>query len=237
MLAGSPAAYSQSVHLVRGFYLERSKDVFGIRCHGIVERTGSKWKVYPLPQSDVETWKRLRREDENNFGESPTAATYQRQEVIGPYQVEGSRVWFGNQYYDGETDTGVGAFGYFDMDAREYRLFSPPEIARWEISALLVEVDAVWLGLDHFVEDVSKIPGGLVRWDRNTHQVQHYPLEFLVEHIRRDTTDSSELVLSTAGGCALFRNGDLERFKVEKAAGGKETAVRIERFPPLPSMQ
>jgi hypothetical protein len=139
MLAGASDASEQSGSLGRGFSLERSQDEFGMRCHGIVEGSGSSWKIYPLPQSDAGTWKRLRREDEENFGVPPTAATYQRQEVIGSYQVEGSRVWFGNQYYDGEGDTGVGAFGYFDMDTRQYQLFSPVEIARWEISALLVE--------------------------------------------------------------------------------------------------
>lgn len=235
VLIGASDTGDQSANLGRGFSLERSKDEFGVRSHGIVEGTGSSWKIYPLPQSDVDTWKRLRREDEENFGVPPTAATYQRQEVIGPYQVEGGRVWFGNEYYDGEGDTGVGAFRYFDMDTRQYGLFSPPEIARWEISALLVEPGAVWLGLDHFAEDVSKVPGGLVRWDRHTQQIQRYPLEFLIEHIRRDTNDPSELVLSTVAGYALFRNGDLERFRVEKGAGGKGTAVRITRFPPLPS--
>ena len=46
--------------------------------------------------------------------------------MIGPYQIDGARIWFGKNFYDGEGDTGVGAFGYFDTSTRAYTLFSPP---------------------------------------------------------------------------------------------------------------
>jgi hypothetical protein len=110
-----------------------------------------------------------------------TAHQYERQEVIGPYQVEGSRLWFGNHFYDSEGMRGVGAFGYFDMDTRRYQLFRPREVAPYEISAMLVERDSVWLGLDSFVEDISSVPGGLIRWSRETRQVRRYPLELVVK--------------------------------------------------------
>lgn len=115
-------------------------------------------------------------------------------------------------------------------------MFSPPQVARWEISALLVSPDAVWLGLDHFGEDISNSPGGLIRWDREDHHVRHYDLEFVVSKIRRDNKDPSVLVLSTGLGYALFRDGEVERFRVEKSPDGKETAVRVARFPPPPTM-
>lgn len=228
-------ANEQSINLGGGFYLERSADEFGARCHGFCERTRSGAKFYPLPQSSIEQWKKLRPQDIGNMLPPRSATNYQRQEVIGPYQVEGHRVWFGNHYYDGEGDTGVGAFGYFDEQTRRYHLFSPPEVARWEISALLIDPDAVWLGLDHFGEDISVLPGGFVRWDRKTQQAQRYPLEFLIEHIRRDANDPAVLILTTVGGYARFRDGEIERFRVQKSASGRETAVRINRFPPPPS--
>ena len=56
--------------------------------------------------------------------------------------------------------------GYFDTATRKYTLFSPPEVARYEISAILVEPERVWIALDHFGEDISTSPGGLVRWNR-----------------------------------------------------------------------
>lgn len=159
---------SDLVSIGNGFYLQRSQDEFGIRAHGVVEGTASGSKFYPLPQSSVQEYRRLRRDDinEHKFPPIRTEKDYERQEAIGPYQIEGNRLWFGNNYYDSEGATGVGAFGYFDMKTRRYRLFSPPEVAHWQISALLVETDVVWLGFDHFGEDISTSPGGLARWDR-----------------------------------------------------------------------
>jgi hypothetical protein len=89
-------------------------------------------------------------------------------------------------FYDGEGMKGVGAFGYFDASTRQYTLFSLREVAAWETSALLVEKDVVWLGLDRFGEDISTSPGGLVRWDRTTHEARHYAFEFVINRIRRE---------------------------------------------------
>lgn len=235
ILAIVPIGCAEHVSLGNGFYLESSNDGFGARSHGIVERVGSRWKLYPLPQSDVNLYKKLRRKDAN-FVPSLSAKDYHGEEVIGPYQVDGPLIWFGNHYYDGEGERGVGVFGYFDTATRQYQLFRPPEVASWQISALLVEPDAVWLGLDHFGEDISTYPGGLVRWDRSTQQTRHYPLEFVVNRIRRRTPDSPALTLSTQNGYAFFRDGKLQRFKVNEGSNGKKITVPIQLFPPPPTI-
>jgi len=205
------------------FHLEYSKDDFGVRSHGIIETLSSnRTKFYPLPQSSAEEFIRLRPKD-LPFGFT-TLDHYEREEVIGPYQIDGGRIWFGNNYYDSEGMLGVGAFGYFDTASRKYTLFSPPEIARYEISAILVEPANVWLGLDQFVEDISTVPGGLVRWNRKTHQVHKYSLEFNVISIRGQ---DDSLRLKTRDGYALFRAGKVRRF----LADGRP----IEKFPPPPS--
>lgn len=205
------------------FQLEQSKDSFGMRSHGILERLGpNQTKFYPLPQSTADDYMRLRPEDLriNPF----TSAQYEREEVIGPCQVENGTIWFGKRYYDGEGMRGVGAFGYFDTATRRYALFSPPEVARYEISVILVLPDKVWLALDQFGEDVSKLPGGLVRWDRTTHAVQKYPLEFVIDSMR---AERDSLRLETRGGYALFRDGTLRRFRVD--------GTPIAKFPPPPT--
>jgi hypothetical protein len=205
------------------FQLEHSKDAFGMRSHGIVERLGpNRTKFYPLPQSTAGKYMRLRPEDVriNRF----TPDHYERQEVIGPWQIEDGKIWFGNNYYDGEGMTGVGAFGYFDTSTRRYTLFSPTKVARYEISAILVEPDRVWIALDQFVEDISTSPGGLVRWNRITHEIQSYPLEFVVDSIR---VEGDSLRLKTRNGYALFRDGEIHRF----LTNGR----RIARFPPPPT--
>jgi hypothetical protein len=207
------------------FHLEQSKDDFGIRSHGVVESLGAnRAKFYPLPQSTAEQYLRLRPEDARINPLAATANQYDRQEVIGPYQIDDGRIWFGNGYYDGDGDRGVGAFGYFDTATRRYSLFSPPEVARYEISAILVEPEAVWLALDQFGEDISTSPGGLVRWNRMTHEIQKYPLEFVVNGIR---AEGQSLRLNTRDGYALLRAGEIHRF----LADGKPIA----KFPPPPT--
>lgn len=205
------------------FQLEHSKDDFGMRSHGIVETLGpNRTKFYPLPQSTAEKYIRLRPEDAQINPLAPDR--YERQEVIGPYQIEDTKIWFGNSYYDGEGMKGVGEFGYFDASTRAYTLFSPPEVARYEIGAILVEPKSVWVALDRFGEDIFKTPGGLVRWNRMTHETQKYDLEFNVESIR---AEGESLRLKTRGGYALFRDGELHRF----LADGRPIA----KFPPPPT--
>jgi hypothetical protein len=205
------------------FQLEHSKDRFGVRSHGIIETLPSgRTKFYPLPQSTVEQYRRLRTP---NVTINPvTADTYQRQEVIGPSQIEKGKIWFGNNFYDGEGDSGVGAFGYFDTTTRTYTLFSPPEVARWEISAILVQPETIWLGLDSFGEDISTSPGGLLRFNRRTSEMRRYPLEF---GIRKITAEGDSLLFETLYGYAIFRDGVVKRFL--------STGRQIAKYPPPPT--
>ena len=87
--------------MVGPFHLEHSRDGFGVRSQGIVETLGPKRvRFYPLPQSTAQEYIRLRPED---FRLNPFELNeYDRQEVIGPYQIEDGKNWFGNNYYDGE---------------------------------------------------------------------------------------------------------------------------------------
>lgn len=219
VLALEPVAFGPGAR----FQLEYSNDDFGIRSHGVIETFGpNQTKFYPLPQSSAEKYIQLRPDDLriNPF----TPDRYERQEVIGPYQIEDNRIWFGNGYYDSEGMKGVGAFGYFDCTTRAYKLFSPPEIARHEISAILVQPDTVWVALDQFIEDISKVPGGLVRWNRMTHEVQKYPFESVIESIR---SEGSSLRLQAHDGYALFREGEFRRFLTN--------GTPIVKFPPPPT--
>lgn len=220
LLALDAAAFGQGER----FRLEESRDDFGMRSHGVVETIASeRTKLYPLPQSTAADFGRLRAEDA--ILNPVDANRYERQEVIGPHQMEGDRLWFGNSYYDGEGDRGVGAFGYFDTATRTYTIFRPPELARWESSAILVEAERVWLALDRFGEDISTSPGGLLEWDRTTHAMRKYDLEFVIANIRREG-DALRLE-NRYGGYALLRAGEVRRF----LANGKPTA----KFPAPPS--
>jgi hypothetical protein len=208
------------------FHLEHStgNGSFGMQSHGIMETLeGNRTKFYPLPQSTPEQYARLRPED---IKINPlTPGSYEREEFIGPWQIENANIWFGNNFYDSEGSHGVGAFGFFDTAARKYTLYSPPEVARYQIGAILVQPDIVWLGLERFVEDISPDPGGIASWNRTTHEAHRYPLEFAVSGIRPEG-DSLRLK-NGRGGYAIFHDGDLHRF----LSNGKPVA----KFPPLPS--
>jgi hypothetical protein len=196
---------------------------------GVVEKPDANGgtKRYPLPQSSFETYAKLRPADLKLNPISATANNYDRDEMIGPHQIEGDRLWFGNNFYDGEGERGVGAFGYFDARTRQYSLYSPPEVAAYEISALLVEPDVVWVALDHQGEDISKYPGGLIRWNKGTQQTRRYPIEFVVNTIARE---GEALKLTTNGGYALLTNDVVRRFRITGT-----TITPIDRFPPPPS--
>jgi len=105
-------------------------------------------------------------------------------------------------------------------------------VAPYETSAILVEPDQVWIGLDVFTEDISTFPGGLVRWDRASEKVRLYPIEFVVTAIERR---GDVLRLSTRGGYAELRGDVIERFSVRRLAGGMTETVPIKKFPPPPT--
>jgi hypothetical protein len=212
------------------FRLEVSRDGFGERSHGIIRTVNGRTNLYPLPQSVVGDYKKLH---PNEYGiDSLTEKNYERQEVIGPHQIEGDKLWFGKSFYHGEGMRGVGAFGFFDAATGQYQLFTPPEVEPWEISAILVEKEGVWIGLDHFGEDISTAPGGLLRWDRETHGVRRYPLEFVVNRIERR---GRLLRLDTSRGYAELQNDVIQRFEIRRDRSGASTVVPVAKFPPPPT--
>ena len=212
------------------FRLEISRDSFGERSHGVIRTVNGRNNSYPLPQSTVADYKNLH---PGEYGiDLLTEKNYDRQEVIGPHQIEGDKLWFGKSFYHGEGMRGVGAFGFFDTATGQYRLFTPVEVALWEISAILVEKDYVWMGLDHFGEDISTAPGGLLRWDRETHSVRLYPLEFTVSRIGRH---GNLLRLDTRRGYAELQDDVIQRFEIRRDRSGASTVVPVVKFPPPPT--
>jgi len=217
------------------FQLEYSNvDDFGLQAHGVIEHLDAygRTKSYPLPQSTFESYAKLRPEGLKLNPLAATGGNYERNEVIGPHQMEGGRLWFGNNFYDGEGERGVGVFGYFDTATRQYTLFSPPEVAAYEVSSILVERDIVWVALDHSGEDISTFPGGLVRWNRTTHQLRRYPIEFVVSNVARE---GASLRLTTHDGYALLTGEEIHRFRVTTKANGTTETAAISQFPPPPS--
>jgi hypothetical protein len=138
-------------------------------------------------------------------------------EKIGPWQVEGERLWFGKTFYDGEGYTGVGAFGYFDAVTKKYRIWSPPEVRASSISAILVEPETVWLGLA-WNGEYGPAPGGLVAFDRKTEHIVKFDLPDIVQSIARV---GGHLLMATEFGPALIDDGRVRRFFVDRTSDGR----------------
>ena len=158
----------------------------GLEVPTVMEKAGDKESKYRLPQSELKTWQQARQDDIANGipADQPHIS-----EEIGPHQQEGNRLWFGKTFYNGEGWTGVGGFGYFDATTRSYRLYSPPEIHRWSVSAIRVEPEFIWLGLHHRGEYGSNSGGLFLRWDRKTEKTQLFNVRLHIGHIvrHRDT--------------------------------------------------
>ena len=136
---------------------------------------------------------------------------------IGPAQVFDGTLWFAKTFYDGEGLTGVGAFGYFEAQAKLYKIYSPPEVVDWSASSMLVEPEALWIGLTSRGEYGDR-SGGVLRFDRQTGTCSRVALPDLIYEIARvgDT-----LVLATDFGAALIRNGKARRFMVDQTRRGQ----------------
>jgi hypothetical protein len=200
---------------------ETNKD--GSNSRIVVEKLAGKDKMYRLPETSQDTW-RLARQDDIANGIPADQAIVPGNEQIGPHQLEGDRLWFGKTFNDGEGLTGVGGFGYFDAVRRSYRLYSPPEIHVWSVSAIRVEPGFVWLALHHRGE-YGDHPGGLLRWDRKTKQVRMFPVNALINQIVRY---NDVLYMGAWNGIVVLRGDKIESYFVDRGADGRYRIVARE---------
>lgn len=138
---------------------------------GIWEIDGGA-RFHAMPASTYDTFRRKR---PRRVADGYTREKTELGGEIGPIQLEGRRIWFGTTFYDGEGTSGVGAIGSFDLDTRRWQLVYPRALADWSSSAILVEADAVWLGLVHRTESRGR-DGALLRWDRQTGATRRVPM-------------------------------------------------------------
>jgi hypothetical protein len=146
-------------------------------------------------------------------------------ESVGPWQREGERIWFGKTFYDGEGETGVGGFGYFDQTAKKLQLFAPPEIVNWSVSALDVTADAVWLALVNNGEWGGS-SGGLLRYDRKSGAIRRFPLPDVV--YRLDDV-GGKIVAATEFGFAVVAGDQVTRYFVDQTMDGGWRVVPASR--------
>lgn len=137
---------------------------------------------------------------------------------VGPWQREEGRIWFGKTFYDAEGITGVGGFGAYDSKARSFDMLTAPELADWSVSAILVEPEAVWLGLSMNGE-YGDLGGGLLRYDRTSGTYRRLALPDVIQRIVR--VGEGRILLATNSGAAVVEGGVVRRFFVDRLSDGR----------------
>lgn len=204
----------------RRFTLEQDKSKsWGREWSAITERTARGSRLYTLPQS---TWVDFAAARPNRVRDGHRKESTEFAEEIGPVQYHEDRLWFGKTFYDAEGMTGVGGLGFFDVAERKFTLFSPPQIRDWSVSALLVEPDAVWLGLSHRGE-YTTTAGGLLRWDRASEKAHLFPLEDGINAIARYR---GKLLIATGEGISVLAGESFEHYMIDQTLQGRLQVVR-----------
>ena len=152
---------------------------------------------YNLPQPTYDLFQAYRpRRVENGYRRARTTLL----EEIGPVQLEGTKLWFGMTFYDGEGYSGVGGLGTFDATTGQYEVNYLRQIADWSVHSILVEQEAIWMGLAWRGEG-STSSGGLARYDRATGTVKKYKVPAVINKILRA---GDTLYLATTNGIYLL---------------------------------
>jgi hypothetical protein len=186
----------------------------GNRGFYVADRAKRKVKPIFLPQSTYEQFYRRRPE---RVKDGYTKGHTEMNEQIGPWQIADDTLWFAKTFYDSEGMSGVGGFGYFDVDARAYRIFSPEEVRHFSASTMMVENHAVWLGLVQCSEWAAR-PGGLLRFDRETKDIKKVRFHEIITSIHRA---GDALVLGSDMGVAVLEGGKVRRFFVDETTDGR----------------
>jgi hypothetical protein len=181
---------------------------------GIMEFSQDGRTFHPLPQPSFETFQRYR---PLRIRDGYRREVAQIRQEIGPFQLVGDRVWFGVTYYDGEGITGVGGLGNFHIPTRKFRVHYYHEIADWSASAILVERDAIWLGLLRRPEGALR-PGGLVRFDRKTGTFAKFNIPAVINTIARAGDGA---YFGTSAGIFALVGGEVLQWEFEPDESGK----------------
>ncbi|HYF38409.1 MAG TPA: hypothetical protein VD930_01890, partial [Gemmatimonadales bacterium] len=166
-------------------------------------------REHPMPQSTYDEFARARpRRVENGYARDGTII----EEQPGPYQIVGSRIWFGKIFYDGEGTSGVGGLGYFDTSTSRYSFVRVPGLADWSVSAILIEADTAWIGLVGYPEG-EDYSGGLIRYDFKSGTSRKVAIDEVIHNL---VHLNDRLYVATKNGAYVLQGGRVaKRYWVE----------------------
>jgi len=177
-------------------------------------------KDHPMPSSTYADFVRARPERVED-GYDSTSGIGERP---GPIEWDGSRIWFGKTFYDGEGSSGVGGVGYFDTVKSTYTFLKIPGIARWSVSTLLVDDQILWIGLVGHPEGPD-YGGGLLRYDLKTGTTAKVSIDAVVRRIKR--WSGRYYLVTNAGVSVIEGERPIARFQIEPELDGTYALVRV----------
>ena len=174
---------------------------------GVIGKSGSK-QYYPAPIPTMALDRKVL-PDKQAPGEI--------EDDIGPFVLDGNRIWFASTFYDSEGVSGVGAVGSFDISTRKYEMRYLPEIAPWSGSAILLDGENLWVGLMRRPEGAD-YGAGLLRYNTRTGAVAKYAVADYIHTIDRlgDT-----LYCGTSHGLYTVRGDRVTQWRFEPDDKGK----------------
>jgi hypothetical protein len=140
-------------------------------------------------------------------------------------QPEGDKLWFCKTFYDGEGNSGVGGFGYFDATDRQYHLFALPEVADFSISPILVQPDAIWMSA-YWSCEYGCPPGRVLRYERKSQAIQKYELP---DDVYGFIASGNRLLAYTNFGIAVIEGDQTRRYFVDRTTDGRLRIVEATR--------
>jgi hypothetical protein len=170
--------------------------------------------VYPIENFDYEFFKEKRKDA---LAGASSGFVFTPENTIGGWQIAGTKIVFGTNFYDGEGTSGVGAIGYFDLTKRTYRFEFPNELTTWSTSAILVEDDCIWVGAKRQPEE-QDYSRGLLRYDKKDGASQWYRVPPIILSIKRA---GKNLLLGTEDGLYVLTDSGMIRANYTVTVDGK----------------
>ena len=173
----------------------------------VIGKSGSK-QHYPVPIPTMALYRKLL-PDKQAPGEI--------EDDIGPFVLDGHKIWFASTFYDSEGVSGVGAVGAFDISTRHYDMRYLPEIVPWSGSAILLDGADLWIGLMRRPEGAD-YGAGLLRYNITNGAAAKYAVADYIHTIDRlgDT-----LYCGTSHGLYTVRGNKVTQLRFEPDDKGK----------------
>lgn len=189
---------------------------------GIFDRQGTTEEFFILPQPTYEQFRQFRPSRvDDGYSEGDTKL----ESEFGPAQLEGSRVWFGLKFYDGEGTSGIGGIGSFDVLSHKFELTYLKGIADSSVYSIFVEPKSIWVGLGIQPEG-AEFGTGIARIDRRDNSVMRYKVAGLVNTIAR--VGKTIYAGSSDGVAVIGDDGSIEhiRFSINEDGGYTPTVSK-----------